>query len=70
MMYRIALTEYHSDDKTLKAVIQKDSIDYGYYVDLYRNGDIIRTCDVVNHSLQYAEDLALNYVEGVLKINS
>ena len=70
MMYRIVLTEYHSDDKTLKAVIQKDNSDYGYYVDLYRNGDIVKTCDVVNHSLRYAEDLALNYVEGILKINS
>jgi hypothetical protein len=68
MVNKIALTEYYSDDKSLKAVIQKDNSGYGYYVDLYLNGDIIKTCDVVNHSLQYAEDLALNYVEGVLKL--
>lgn len=67
-MNKVELTEYHSDDKSLKAVILKDPSGYGYYVDLYRNGDIIKTCDIVNHSLQYAEDLALNYVEGVLKL--
>jgi len=69
-MNKVVLTEYHSDDKTLKAVIQKHPSNYGYVVDLYRDDVIIKTCDVINHSLQYAEDLALNYVEGVLKINS
>jgi hypothetical protein len=69
-MNKVVLTEYHNDNKSLKAIIKKDNSGYGYYVDLYRNGDIIKTCDVVNHSLRYAEDLALNYVEGVLKINS
>jgi antitoxin component YwqK of YwqJK toxin-antitoxin module len=67
MMNKVELTEYYSDDKSLKSVILKDNSNYGYYVDLYKNGDIIKTCDVVNHSLRYAEDLALNYVEGVLK---
>jgi len=67
MMSKVELTEYYSDDKSLKSVILKDNSNYGYYVDLYKNGDIIKTCDVVNHSLRYAEDLALNYVEGVLK---
>jgi hypothetical protein len=67
-MNKVILTEYHSDNKSLKAIIKKDNSGYGYYVDLYLNGDIIRTCDVVNHSLRYAEDLALNYVEGVLKL--
>lgn len=66
-MSKVELTEYYSDDKSLKSVILKDNSNYGYYVDLYKNGDIIKTCDVVNHSLRYAEDLALNYVEGVLK---
>jgi len=69
-MNKVILTEYHSDNKGLKAIIKKDNSGYGYYVELYLNGDIIKTCDVVNHSLQYAEDLALNYVEGVLKVNS
>jgi hypothetical protein len=69
-MNKVMITEYHSDDKSLKAIIKKDNSNYGYYVDLYLNGDIIKTCDVVNHSLQYAEDLALNYVEGILKVNS
>jgi len=69
-MNKVMITEYHSDDKSLKAIIKKDNSDYGYYVDLYLNDNIIKTCDVVNHSLQYAEDLALNYVEGVLKVNS
>ena len=68
-MNKTVVTEYYNNNKSLKAIIRKDSSDYGYYVDLYVNGDIIKTCDVVNHSLRYAEDLALNYVEGVLKLN-
>jgi hypothetical protein len=31
-MNKVILTEYHSDDKSLKAVIQKDNSGYGYLI--------------------------------------
>lgn len=62
----VILTEYRSDDKKLKSTVLKDNT--SYRVDFYENEVYIGVRYAPNHSLYYAEDMALNYVEGVLKL--
>lgn len=39
----------------------------GYYVDLYKNGDLFGTIDIHKHSIYYAQDVVFNWESGVLE---
>jgi len=39
----------------------------GYEVDIYNEGDVIRTIELHKHSESYAEDCAENWVLGIIK---
>lgn len=53
---------YMSEDK--EAVVMKD--EKGFYVELYELGKLREVRKVYNHSEWYAEDLAENWVEGII----
>jgi len=58
------LSRYTSDNGKKEAVVIRT--ERGYMVELYEKSRYIRTVDVTNKSLQYAEDTAENYALGVL----
>jgi hypothetical protein len=62
-MSKFELSTYWSDDQSRTAVIFKE--DDGYRVSLRENGTEIFLSDVTEHSQQYAEDLADNWVMRV-----
>jgi len=59
---------FYSDDDRLKAVIVANS-DF-YYVDFYRDDVMIESRKVDGHTLRYAEDMAENFVKGIIKFDS
>ncbi len=44
--------------------------DQRFFVDFYKNGAIIDSREVAGHSIQYLEDMAENYVNGLLRIDN
>lgn len=61
----INISEYYDDNR--KAIVYKE--DRGYVVHLFENDELKRIADVCNHSLQYAEDCAENWVMKVGDFN-
>lgn len=53
------ISQFWSDDKTREAVICNED---GFVVMLYENKRLLTTRNVRGHSLQYAENLAENFV--------
>lgn len=68
MMTRKAYGTYYSDDKSRAAHIFGDDI--CFYVDFYFNNVIITSMKISDHSLRYVEDIAENYVDGILEVKS
>lgn len=62
----VVITERVSDDRRKTAVVFMES--GKYFVQLKLDGKLIETRDLSNYSLYYAEDLAENYVSGVLNL--
>lgn len=59
----VLVQEVVKTDRT--AIIYKDN--YGYYVRLFEEGSgIVVTRDVGKHSLEYAQDLAWNWVDRII----
>ena len=54
---------FSHDGKKLSIVVVSER---GYMVELYDNEKYIKTVDVSDHSLSYAEDTAENWVLGIL----
>jgi len=52
--------------KTKKKAIIKQ-INNGYFVDLFKEQELVRTVDVSTHSYYYAEDVAENWLSGILR---
>lgn len=64
---RIAAT-FRSDNLELESRVVV--IDSRIFVDFYRGDGIIESREVAGHSIGYAEDMAENYVLGILKIDT
>lgn len=61
------LISLYSDDLRLMAQVSQEN--GRVYVDFYRDEVLLDCREVADHSVQYAFDMAENYVLGVLKIN-
>lgn len=61
------LSQYYSKDGMLKATIV-DCSD-GVYVDFYKDEVMIDSRSVEGKTLKYAEDMAENFVEGIIRID-
>lgn len=59
------ISKHMSENGKKEALIIKT--EKGYVVELYEKSRYLRTVDVSNHSLSYAEDTAENYILGVLE---
>lgn len=57
------MSQYGSPEKR-EAFVYKNR--KGFYVDLFRSGEYVRTVEVYDHSESYAEDVAENWVLRVL----
>lgn len=68
MMTSKVIYSAYSDDYRLSAevVVENDKV----FVDFYRDEVTIDSREVTGHSLRYAEDMAENYVLGVLTIDT
>ena len=42
----------------------------GFYVNLYKNGELFGTVDVRKHSVYYAQDVVFNWETGILRENN
>ena len=65
-MANVKLHEYWSDDKNRKASVHKN--DQGFYVKLSEGGYLREVRRLYNHSEQYAEDCAENFVLGMFNL--
>lgn len=61
------LAVFHSDDFELVANV----VVYGtrLFVDFYKGATLIETAEVSGNSIRYAEDMAENFVLGIIKLN-
>jgi len=59
----VKISNHFSADGRKEAIIIKTA--KGYMVELYEKSRYVRTVDANNHSLNYAEDIAENYILGV-----
>lgn len=72
MMTRMSNTEievshFYGDGDRLKAVVTLDGD--CYHVDFYKDEVMIDSRRVEGHTLRYAEDMAENFVNGVIRID-
>ena len=65
-MANVKLHEYWSDDKNRRASVHKNQ--QGFYVKLFEGGSLREVRRLYNHSEQYAEDCAENFVLGVFDL--
>ena len=65
-MANVKLHEYWSDDKNRRASVHKNQ--QGFYVKLFEGGFLREVRRLYNHSEQYAEDCAENFVLGVFDL--
>ena len=61
------ISHFYSDDDRLKAVVMEG--DECFFVDFYKDDVIIDSRRVEGHTLRYAEDMAENYISGVIWYN-
>jgi hypothetical protein len=62
------ITEYYSDDKTKKAVINVDLKACYYFIDFYLNDKYTNTVSYPEKSIYYVQDAAENYTLGILNV--
>lgn len=62
---REQISIYYSDDMDLKAIVYYNKEKLCFEVDYAKNGLLVATESYINHSLQYHEDAAENYVLGI-----
>ena len=62
------VSEFVSDDKTLKAVVKHNRLTSSHEIDFYQNKKKIATESYAFHTRRYHEDAAENYVKGIKKI--
>lgn len=61
------ISEFYSPSRDRKATITRDQ--YHWVVDLFEDSQKIETRLITDHTLQYAEDLAENFVKGYGEFN-
>ena len=59
-----SISTYKSEDGTRVAEVRRD--EEGYYVDYYLNDNWVKVVDVRAKSIYFAEDVAENYVLGII----
>jgi len=62
------VSEFVSNDNSLKAVVRRNKSDSLYEVVFYKNKKIVATESYAFHTLRYHEDAAENYVNGIKKL--
>ena len=60
------ISTYWGDDKYAdrKAIVMKNN--EGFYVEFYKNEEVVERRTVYEHSENYAEDTAENFVMGII----
>ena len=62
----IFLSEYYDNRHDARKAVVSNNGD-GYWVELWEHGKLIETRDLRHKTLQYAEDCAENWIEGIIK---
>jgi len=62
------ITEYYSDDKTKKAIVNVDLKACYYFIDFYLNDIYTDTIAYPEKSIYYVQDAAENYTLGILNV--
>jgi len=62
------VSEFVSQDKTLKAVVRRNKLTSIYEIDFYNGKKVVATESYAFHTLRYHEDAAENYINGIKKI--
>lgn len=62
------ISQYYGDGDRLKAVVSKSGSNQ-YFVDFYKDDVMIDSRQIEGRSLHYAEDMAENYVNGIIRID-
>ena len=60
----VSISEYNSRDGIRKAIVKKN--ENGYYVEFFENNEPVKSVDVSTKSIHFAEDVAENYVLGII----
>jgi len=64
----MTLSEFYSDDKEKKAIIQFDLNTQVYWVDYYKENKLLLSLPYIDKSIHYVEDAAENYCNGILNV--
>ena len=61
------ITTFYSDDRRLMSeiVVYEGKM----YVDFYKDEILVETREVGDHSIQYASDIAENFIEGIIRVD-
>ena len=62
------VSEFVSNDNSLKAVVRRNRSESLYEVQFYKNKKLVATESYAFHTLRYHEDAAENYVNGIKKL--
>lgn len=65
----MTLSEFYSDDKKKKAVIQFDSNTQVHWVDYYKEDKLLISLPYIGKSIYYVEDAAENFTLGILNVS-
>jgi len=60
----VFLSEYVSNDQRQRKAVIYDQ--FGYLVELWENGRKVETRDCSQHTKEYAENCAQNWIEGII----
>ena len=62
------ISVFYSDDDRLKAVVVANN-DH-FYVDFYKDEVMLESRKIEGHTVRYAEDMAENFVKGIIKLDN
>ena len=62
------ISEFESENKSLKAVLKMNKLTSLYEIDFYKNDEYVMSESYAYHTRRYHEDAAENYVNGIKKI--
>ena len=65
----MTLSEFYSDDKEKKAVIQIDANTRVYWVDYYKEGKLLMSLPYCEKNIYFVENVAEDYCNGLLDVS-
>jgi len=63
------ITEYYSQDRSRKAILNVDLKACYYFIDFFENDKYTKSISYPDKSIYFAQDAAENYCNGILNVS-